>query len=144
MFHRIAAALLAVVMLSAFGCAVTPSADRNIRVGTEAGTLLLIQRADVPAAKAVRVLETIKAVRAKLDASETVSVSDLRVILVQRITERYALNPAEQLLALEVINSVGDQLEAQIGKAQIPADARVTIGKVLDTAEQVARLYVPN
>jgi hypothetical protein len=122
-------------------CTLNPDNERRDRLGVQATTMALIERADSPAAKAEAVRESVAKARTLLDMAD-VSVADIRVALLARVAER-DLSPLEKLAALEVINAVSDGVELRLGAGQLSPEERVSVNTVLDWVEGAAALYVP-
>lgn len=137
--------LAAVAALTLSACSTTPDTARRDRLGVQATTMALIERADNPADKAARVIEAVEATRTMLELTD-VSVGDLKGALLTRVAERYEagkLTPLERLAALEVITEVSAEVERRLGLGVLTADTRVKVNTVLDWVEDSARIYVP-
>lgn len=127
------------------GCSSTPSGQRRDRLGVQVATMALIERADNPADKAAQVIATVDKARTLLELTD-VSVHGLRAALLERVAERFEsgkLSPLERLAALELVNTIADEVEARLGAGTLPPDARVRINTVLTWVEDAARTYVP-
>lgn len=132
--------ITAVIGFAVIGCTSNPSSTLD-RLGVQVATMALIERADNPADKAIRVLEAVAKARTVLDMAE-VSVSDIRVALLTRVAERN-LSPLEKLAALEAINAVSNEVESRLGKGLLSPEQRVDVNTVLSQIEGAARTYVP-
>lgn len=132
--------LVGVVLSCLFGCASLDTESTRDRLGVQATTMALIERADNPAAKASSVLESVAKARTLLDMAD-VSVSDIRVALLARVAER-DLSPLEKMVALEAINALSDEVEIRLGAGMLDPAERISVNTVLSWVEGAARLYV--
>lgn len=135
-----ARALMLFAAFLATGCSTTPTgSDRAPRLGVQLGTMVLIERAAQPGAKAVRVLAAVKQVRTLLDDQST--IGDLRSSLLARVAKENP-SPAERLVALEFVNSVADEVEKRVGAGYLTPDAVISVNAVLDWVADAASAYV--
>lgn len=136
------AAFLGAVILALAGCASlsSPSNTTGERLGVQLATMTLIEHSGQPAAKAVRVVEAVKAVRTLLD--DNTSVGKLRSALLARIAQENP-SPAERLAAVELVNALADEIEKRLGAGLLSPDAIVSVNTVLSWVEDAAGAYVP-
>lgn len=135
----ICAAVAAMTLLSA--CASTPEGERAERIVIQASVLHIIEQSAQPAQKAQRIVEAVKLARTLL-TDETVTVAALRSALLKRVGER-DLPVSEKLVALEVINTLSDEVEKRVGSGILSPDSLVTVNTVLDWVSDATAFYVP-
>lgn len=129
----------AVILL--VGCAsLSGPSNTGERLGVQLATMTLIEHAALPAAKAARIVEAVKAVRTLLDT--TTSVGKLRSALLERVAQENP-SPAERLAAVELVNALADEVERRLGSGFLSADAIVSVNTVLSWVEDAASAYVP-
>lgn len=135
--------ILAAVAALSFvsGCASTPQGQRAERIVIQASVLHIIEQSAQPAQKAQRIVEAVKLARTLL-TDETVTVAALRSALLKRVGER-DLPASEKLVALEVINTLSDEVEKRVGSGILSPDSLVTVNTVLDWVSDATAFYVP-
>lgn len=139
------ALLLAGLTLLVTACASTPEGQRAERIVVQAATLRIIETAAQPSQKAQRINEAVKLARTTL-LDESVTVDALRGALLKRVGERVAdgkMPLSEKLVALEVINTLSDEVEKRVGSGILSPDSIVTVNTVLDWVSDATAFYVP-
>lgn len=136
----VAAAAFALTACATFGGG-TPEGQRAERIVVQASILHIIETAAQPSQKAQRITEAVKLVRtALLDDSATVGA--LRSALLKRVAER-ELPLSEKLVALEVINTLSDEVEKRVGSGILSPDSIVGVNTILGWITDAAAFYVP-
>lgn len=133
------------LMAAAFmtvACASTPQGERAERVVVQASVMHVIETAGRPAEKAQRIVDAVALARTLL-TDTTVTVGTLRSALLARVAQR-DLPMSEKLLALEVINTLSDEVEKRVGAGMLDANALLSINTVLTWVSDAATLYVPH
>jgi len=123
----------AMMLLPIAGCATFNDHKAATQLVVQYATLKVIERGSTPddqALRASRIREIATEAKTNLQKGD-VPLEALKVIVGERIA-KYALSPADQLLANALVQAVMDELQARVGVGAIPPDTMYQAEQVLD------------
>jgi hypothetical protein len=136
-------ALAAIAALTLTGCGATAAIEKNRPAATivvQGAALAYIKEANPAerAARAVRVLKAVEAIR-NVANGEPITLQRLVQVAIEQIP--LDGDPADRLIAMNVINLAQAYLQDSIGAGGLESDSLLLLPDVLEWISIVARLY---
>lgn len=107
-------------------------------------TLKYIESAPAGADQAARA-HRVRLVAAELErvaADESVTIAELATLALQRVP--VDLSPSDRLIAVALVQTLAQELEARLGTGGLNADSLVSVRTLLRAVDQAAAFYAPS
>lgn len=138
--------LLAAISLLFAGCATTDgtgvSPDQTKLLAKVAVSYAVIKVADKHPEKAAKILAISHEVRA-IAGGEGFNTVDLLMTFVRAKVDLSKLDPADQMLAGILLDTIATQLKAKVGSGVLTSDKLLIVGEVAGWIEDAARIAAP-
>jgi len=132
-----------VVMLLLQGCVTTLAQRSTLAAITDAAVIAVVQKGNPPAATETARAAKIKQIAVELQEVNKATAQSLPAV-IQAVTPLIAsagLNPAETILAQQLVAALSAQLQAQLGANPKAAEVQTTVGVLLDDVIAACAAY---
>lgn len=134
-----------VLLVLVFGlisaCSGLPTSPNIERLGLTIAVGKVVESAEVPADKAIRVADVATAAKALLDGDEQALVSQIS-IRVRHYINFDSMTPQDRMLTELLISEIQHAIEVRIGTDRLSPEVKVRIMQVLDGVIEAAEFYL--
>ena len=125
------------------GCVTTAAQRSTLAVITDAAVIAVVQKGNPPAATETARAAKIKQIAVELQAVNTATAQNLPAVIqaVAPLIAAAGLNPAEAILAQQLVAALSAQLQAQLGANPQAAQVQTTVGVLLDDVIAACAAY---
>lgn len=134
--------IFASVMLTLTGCTLLRERPAAVRLAVSYATAKYIEASDRPAERALRVRDVATKVAQFIESSPDILVDQLRNVAIANLPP--GLGMADRTLALAVIDTVAEEIQARIKSGALPEDVKMNARSVVQWVAAAAIGYLPN